>query len=525
MITSIETQATLAKAKRRRSFLYMFLLLIFLSVVLVTIYTIAQRNITHTREIEQYEELDQMYIKINEELNAAGVDLIYYAHSDLAIATLAEKDQNAKKYLSSLMFNISNLHKRYDQIRLFDIDGNEIIRIDQLVDLSLQQISEEQLQNKRERYYFKKAKTLSEGEIYVSKFDLNKELGKVELPIKPMIRFITPIFSKKGEEIGVGIINYNGKQILKIIGELNRHKGEEVYLINNEGYYLKANNPEKEWGFMFPEKEHFRFSSDQPDVWDKMLQHEDQKVSNDFGEYYFRYFHLSPAALGNAINSEDVFLVMHVPKSVIRAELENLFKALAMGFILIAPMLFFLAYKLAHSQVEQDWLFKKLNFEARHDALTGLYNRQAIVEYLEKNIHLSKRRKSPLSVAFIDINDLKKMNDLYGHEAGDALIKGAASAINTSIRNSDYAARLGGDEFLIVFIDCSKESADLTMERIQDSYNALGRIVGKKWTLSFGCTELSEKKDNVDSLIERADNAMYKHKAEMKQQAASQEKA
>jgi diguanylate cyclase (GGDEF)-like protein len=517
MITSFETKATLVRAKRRRSFLYMFLLLIFLTIVLMFIYTRAKINIINTREIEQYEELEQMYTKINEELNFAGADLIYYAHSDLAIATLEDKDQMAKKYLTSLMFNISDLYKRYDQIRLFDTDGNEIIRLDQMVDFSLKKISQDKLQNKKQRDYFQKAKTLSEGEIYVSKFDLNQEFGEVELPIKPMIRFITPVFSKKGEEIGVGIINYNGERILKIINELNIHKGEEVYLINDDGYYLKADNPEKEWGFMFPEKDHFRFSTEHPDVWDKMLKYEGQKVINESSEYYFRSFHLSPVSIGHVISSEDLYLVMHVPKSVIRAELENLVKALVLGFVLIVPMLFFLAYKLAYSQVEQAWLIKKLNFKAHHDALTGLYNRAAIVGYLDKNINLSRRRKSPLAVAFIDINDLKKMNDLYGHEAGDALIKGAASAINLSIRSSDYAARLGGDEFLIAFMDCDKESADITMERIQETYGELGRIVGKEWSLSYGCSELLGKYDDVDSLIERADNAMYKHKKKMKQ--------
>lgn len=516
MITSFETRAALSSTKRKRSLFYTSILLSFLFIVLSIIYTIAQRNIVESRDIQQYEALDKMYIQINDELNATIVDLIYYSHSDLAIATIEDKDKNAKKYLTSLMFNISALHKRYDQVRLFDIEGNEIIRIDQSANLSLQNIPKDQLQNKKQRYYFQKAKILSKDQVYISKFDLNKESGDIEFPLKPMIRFITPVFSTSGKKIGAGIINYNGKRILEIIKELNVYKTENVYLINNDGYYLKADNPEKEWGFMFPEKNHFRFSTEQPEVWQTMLKYDDQKVITDDGEFYFRHFPLSSRKFNNVITDDGVFLVLHIPKSVIRAELENLIKALAIGFMLIAPMLFFLAYKLAYSQVEQEWLLKKLNFEARHDALTGLYNRSAIVEYLEKNINLSRRRKSALTVSFIDINDLKKMNDLYGHESGDALIKGAASAINTSIRNSDYAARLGGDEFLIVFIDCNKESAEMTMQRIQDCYNALGQTVGKKWSMSFGCTELLGKDDDVDALIERADNEMYKHKKKMK---------
>ena len=513
----LEKKFALRGEKRKRSFIYIMLLFLFLSFVLSLIYLIVHRNIIQEREIEQFAKLEEMHTKITQQLNATGIDLTYYAHSDLAIATLENKDQVAKNYLASLMYKISALHKRYDQIRLFDEQGNEVIRIDQASDLSLHQIPEDMLQNKKERYYFQNALTLSPEQIYVSNFDLNKEFGKVELPIKPMIRFITPIYSKKGEHIGIGIINYKGEQILNILNELNIQKEEQVFLINSDGFYLKGKHPEKDWGFMFPERAHFRFSTEHPDVWKAMKTNDIRKLTNANGEYYFRSFHLSPAKPFNSINSEDVFLVMHVPIDILHVELENLLKGLAIGFLLIAPMLSFLAYKLAYSQVEQEWLFKKLNFEARHDALTGLHNRPAIVDYLEKNISLSRRRKSPLAIAFIDINDLKKMNDLYGHEAGDELIKGLASAIGSSIRESDFAARLGGDEFLIVCIDCDKESVVQTMLRIQDSYVALGRMVDKKWSMSFGCAELIHKEDDVDSLIERADSEMYKHKKQMKQ--------
>ena len=518
MITSISTKIELAKKKRKRSFFYTFLLLIFLSLVIALIYAIAEHNISQDREEEQYRELADIEENIIDELDAAGVDLTYYAHSDLAISTLSSQDKTAKSYLASLMFNISSLHKRYDQIRLFDEQGNEVIRIDQLPDFSLQQIADDQLQNKLQRYYFQKSLHLKPSEIYVSKFDLNKEFGEVEYPIKPMIRFITPVYSKDNEHIGVGIINYNGKQILKIIDERYSHKRGLVYLLNESGYYLKSENPNKEWAFMFPEKEQFRFSTDQPDVWEKIQTLQDKKVTNKSGEYYVHHFYLSPSKLFNVVNAEGIFLVIHVPNDVISAELKSLIYVLMLIFLFIAPVLCFLAYKLAHSQVEQDWLFEKLHFDANHDALTGLYNRQAIVNSLEKHISLSQRRKSSLSVAFIDVNDLKKMNDVYGHEAGDALIRGLAVAINSSIRNSDFAARLGGDEFLIVCVDCDQTSAEQTMQRIQDNYGASGRQVGQKWSMSFGCTELQSKSDDVDSMIDRADSAMYKHKKKMKQQ-------
>ena len=516
-IATYDKNFALISKKRKRGLFYTFFLILFLGVVMAAIYAISVQEITRSREVKEYSDLTEMQNNITAKLNVAGVDLSYFSHSKLAIDTLSLKDDTAKKYLTSLMHDISTLHRRYAQIRLLDKQGNEVIRIDQRPDLSLQQIPENQLQNKKHRYYFENALQLNAGDIYASQFDLNVEDGKVEYPIKPMIRFATPIYSKKDKPIGVGVVNYNGKEIIQTMMNFNAHRGDQVYLINDDGYYLKANDPNKEWGFMLPERKQFRFSEEHPDVWAMMLKNEkNSKTTTKDGEYYFTSFHLSPALSFNSANIETVHLVLHVPKKVIKKELEMLIKGMILGFILIAPMLSFLAYKLAYSQVEQDWLFKKLNFDANHDSLTGLYNRQAIVTYLDKSISLSHRKNLPLSVCFMDINDLKKINDIYGHEEGDNLIKGLAIAINNSIRNSDFAARLGGDEFLIVFVDCDIQSANLTMQRIQDYYGALGRRVDKKWSMSFGCAELQDNSDDVDKLIERADNAMYKHKKKMK---------
>lgn len=521
--TTNSERFSLKEKKRERGLLYVTLLLLFLSLVVAIIYAVLHQQIDQEREVKQYAELVNMQTKIITELSSVGADLIYYSHSDLAIATLSSPEKTALDYLTSLMYKISSLQKRYDQIRLFDIQGNEIIRIDQNSDFSLQQVPQTKLQNKSERYYFKNALTLQPGQIYTSQFDLNKERGKVEYPIKPMIRFATPIHSKKGELLGAGIINYSGNKILQIITELNVHKGDQVSLVNSDGYYLKGDDAKKEWGFMFPEGEQFLFSDEHPELWKKMQGNKSGKVITADGEYYFSSFNLSPSPSFAIVNSERVFLVMHVPETIINDELLLLIKGLTLGFLFIAPVFLILGWILANSQVEQAWLVQKLSFEARHDALTGLYNRKAIVDYLNKNIGISRRRNSSLSVGFIDVNDLKMMNDRYGHDAGDELIKGVAAVINISIRESDFAARIGGDEFLIVFIDCDEDSANIIMQRIQSIYCSLGLIkTGKKWSMSFGCTELLSKEDTVETMIERADSAMYKQKTYLKKLKGSE---
>ncbi|WP_028862799.1 sensor domain-containing diguanylate cyclase [Psychromonas aquimarina] len=520
------TKANLTKKKRKQGIVYVSLLFLFLILVITVIYAFIHEQIDHDREVKQYSELFNIQSKVIAELSSVGADLIYYSHSDLAIATLSSQDQAAQNYLTSLMYKISSHQRRYDQIRLFDTQGNEIIRLNQGSDFSLIQVPQPILQNKKDRYYFKNALRLQPGQIYTSQFDLNKEQGKIQYPVKPMIRYATPVHSENGELLGAGVINYNGSQILKIITDLNVHEGDQVFLINEDGYYLKGNEAKKEWGFMFPEDKQFRFSDEHPQVWQAMQEKTKGLVSNENGEYYFTQFYLSPSASFNVVNSERVFLIMHVPEHILHDEHALLMKGIAIGSLLVFPMLSLLGWILAGSQVERVWLFKKLNFEAHHDALTGLYNRKAIVDYLEKNISISRRRNFPLAVGFIDVNDLKKTNDQLGHDAGDALIKGVASVITQTIRESDFAARLGGDEFLIVFVDCNAGNASSIMERMQSKCSSLGlKQAGKEWSISHGAAELLDAQDNAEKIIERADGAMYIHKAQQKFTAQQKQKA
>ncbi len=503
--------------KLRLALLYFAILLLFLSLVTALIHTVLQQQVDKEREAKKQLELLTIGEQISNELNYVATDLIYYAHSALAKANLALDDSIAEHYLTSLMFSISSLQKNYAQIRLFDRLGNEKIRIDQNPDLSLQLLSRNQLQNKSHRYYLQNAMALQPGQIYISKFDLNKEKGEVEYPVKPMLRFLTPIHSTDGELLGAGAINYNGVKLLHIFAEHNVDKDEHFFLINNSGYYL-AGDDTRAWSFMFPEKEQFLFSEEHPELWQQMLGNENDKVITDKGEYYFSYFSLSPNSSFSVVNEESIFLILHVPKFIIDNEYLAFQKVLMISFLLTALIFAFLSWKLACYQVEQKRLVNQLKFEAGHDELTGLSNRKEILNSLNKNISAARRRNSCLSLAYIDVNDLKITNDLYGHDAGDQLIKGVATVINQSIRKSDYAARIGGDEFLLIMPDCSKDDATLILQCIQSSYAELGqRKVGRKWSLSYGCAELTGKADTAKEMIARADKAMYKHKVWQKQ--------
>ena len=517
-----KNSAYLLLKKRLRGLFYALSLIILLLLILSSIYGSLYDHRHEKRKIQQFHELTKMQSTIIDEINSAGIDLVYFAHNELAFETLSSQESSAKGFLTSLMLKIGTLQQRYDQIRLLDVDGNEVLRLNQNEDQTMWLAPEEQLQNKRHRYYFTESTKLFPNQLYISKFDLNMEQGKVERPLKPMLRFSTPIHNRSGERLGFGVLNYKGQHLFNLLDILNIHQGDQIFLLSEQGYYLKSPYPNTEWGFILPERIQSKFQARHPMVWEEIQQHQTGEIITNEGEFYFTTFTLSLSPPLNAIQGEKVTLIMHVPNVNIHHETMLLLKGLALAFLVLTPVLGFLGYKLGHYQIKQSWLFKKMEFEARHDHLTGLYNRKAIIEILTHNILINNRRHSHLSVGFIDVNDLKIMNDQYGHDMGDELIKGVAKAIREVIRGSDAAARIGGDEFLIMFVDCNEKGAHIIMERIDRIFTSLGTAHSEiPWSMSYGCTTLLDEQDTADKMIERADNQMYRHKKRLKELKAA----
>jgi hypothetical protein len=106
----------------------------------------------------------------------------------------------------------------FDQIRMLDIDGNEIIRVNNTKS-GIQIVEPENLQNKSEKEYFKIPATLDNNQFFISKMDLNVENHEIEVPYKPIIRVVTPVFNDKKERQGSLVINYLGQDILNVLSE------------------------------------------------------------------------------------------------------------------------------------------------------------------------------------------------------------------------------------------------------------------------------------------------------------------
>jgi len=153
---------------------------------------------------------------------------------------------------------------------------------------------------------------------------------------------------------------------------------------------------------------------------------------------------------------------------------------------------------------------EKLESIAVKDSLTGLFNRHGLQEKFEEGLKRCKRLDVKFSIAMVDFNRFKKVNDEFGHAAGDQLLKDFAGLAMEETRTGfDYAFRIGGDEFLFLFEDCSKEKAEEVIRRIEKKLKKYTSIV----SLAFGALEVPlEGEPKLDKLLIRADEKMYEDK-------------
>lgn len=154
---------------------------------------------------------------------------------------------------------------------------------------------------------------------------------------------------------------------------------------------------------------------------------------------------------------------------------------------------------------------KKLEHLASTDSLTSLYNRRKFDELIQYEIERERRYKTGLSLILCDIDHFKQINDNYGHGVGDDVLKEFVGKVKSAIRQTDIFARWGGEEFAILVPDASADIAMSIAEKIRALIESNVFTVDRTITASFGVAILLEKEDK-DSLIKRADHALYSAK-------------
>lgn len=182
-----------------------------------------------------------------------------------------------------------------------------------------------------------------------------------------------------------------------------------------------------------------------------------------------------------------------------------------------APSQLSVLLAVAGGSLELAWSYGEADKRSRTDALTGLYNRAHFGEQLQEKLESADRHGQPVSLVMVDIDHFKRVNDTFGHEAGDAVLRRVAGLIQEAVRSTDVCVRYGGEEIALLLAQTSRDAAVEMAERLRGriaSTVAFHKGATIPVTASFGVATYPETVHERDKLFPKADEALYKAKGE-----------
>jgi diguanylate cyclase (GGDEF)-like protein len=169
------------------------------------------------------------------------------------------------------------------------------------------------------------------------------------------------------------------------------------------------------------------------------------------------------------------------------------------------------------------WQFRRLEWKIQslslRDELTGLYNLRGFYLLAEQGLRMARRSRMAFSVLFVDVDNLKQINDRHGHAAGSQLLVEAAEFLKTNFRETDVLGRIGGDEFVVAG-QFSVDAIEMAEERLKADSSERDKVDSPSLSLSMGhVTADLNRNESLENLLDRADAAMYERKRLKKLQA------
>ena len=270
-----------------KQFIVIFVPLMILTLLVIMVFLIQDKKIKKARLLlQEQKNVELLQVIAVNDLKSIFMDITYLAALPILHQMIEQDDSGDHLKLSDIFVDFSKSRALYDQIRFLDENGMEIIRVNYNQGLPVI-VPAKQLQNKAKRYYFADTIRLEPGRIFVSPLDLNIEQGKIEQPLKPMIRFGTPIVDLKGRKQGIILLNYFGTKMIQHLEEASRQTTGQFMLLNSQGYWLKALDPKDEWGFMFDDRRERTLAKTDFSAWEKISSQKSGQFINKNGIYTF----------------------------------------------------------------------------------------------------------------------------------------------------------------------------------------------------------------------------------------------
>ena len=309
-----------------------------LGVIVASLYLQGRRREWTLRAEQSKHRLDIACELFSRSLDGVRADALFLAEQE-RLRQFVQGDESQLEELETEYINFVRRKQTYDQIRLLDSSGRETIRVNYTREGGISVLPRD-LQDKSDRYYFRQAVSLRPGEVFVSDFDLNLEHGQLEKPLKPVIRFVTPVVDRTSKVKGFLVLNYLGARLLRELD--NSTIPGSTILLRPDGHYLRGVDQNDNWGWLLGHER--TFARQFPNVWSRIDEIEDCELTSR-GAFAVRSIPLgNPTA--KTVNQRDSMLVVsYLPRDLVFANSDGLLTRLLMlaGGVLF-PLAIFARY-------------------------------------------------------------------------------------------------------------------------------------------------------------------------------------
>jgi diguanylate cyclase (GGDEF)-like protein/PAS domain S-box-containing protein len=349
--------------------------------------------------------------------------------------------------------------------------------------------------------------------------DMSAEPDITRKAIKDFTAFVPVRYNKKKDgnvfpvEITASLLELNGRNVITVsIRDITERKKAEEALRASEEKFAKAFHSSPQ-GLTITTLDNGKLIEVNKSFTDIFGYSREEVIGHTTLEFGMWKNQKDRAKISNILKEEG---------SVCNEELEVRTKSGDIGTLLVSVELINVAGKVCmlstfYNITERKNAENKIIDLGYHDQLTGLYNRRFFEEEI---LRLNTKRQMPLSVVMIDLNSLKLINDTFGHNEGDKILKGTAALLKKICRSDDILARWGGDEFVILLPKTSIKDSEEIAQRIKIECAKL--IIQKiPLSLAIGVATKTEAKQDMQSILIDAENNMYKNKLIEKESSAS----
>lgn len=455
---------------------------------------------------------------VEDVLDSVVADLDYLSSKNGVREFVASGDRSGFPQLSKDLLSFASAEGLYDQIRLFGPDGMELVRVNHNSGLP-EVVDESLLQNKGKRYYYQDTMSLGPRDIYVSPMDLNIEMGEVEVPYKPVIRFGRPLFAGNGDPRGALVLNYYAD---KLLGELRKTRAVttgQTMLLNNRGYWLLAPDSKDQWGFMFPNRKDVSFPNRYPQQWKEISEQESGQVMVDGMVFTYATIYPLNFKFKSSSGSDKAYepsetivrgneyswkLVSFVPSTASMVfSLEVILTLFLWGgglFVLAGSF----SWGISLLIVSRPLRLALMEQGPGHDPVTGVPGVGLFYERLEKTVEMAIADGGGFNLMSVGVRDYKMVVNTYGFDVADDIMKQIAERLESVTRQVDSTARVSESEFIVIVMGREVDSSYISLVQSVESAMmepfSLG-LDGVELSVDVGMSRYPDDSTDMDILV------------------------